>query len=273
MTLGPESGDRGEFIRRQRNAAIERMISLSIVSHNQKELIGPLLNDIQRFCSTHALQIIITHNVPEGNPFQTQGFPFPLQVIENRRPQGFGANHNQAFRRTSGDFFCVLNPDLRLPRDPFGSLCQLLSGDREIGVAAPAVQTTALEPADNARFFPTPARIIKRILTRGTRLDYPVDQTPRYVDWLAGLFLLFPSPLFAAMNGFDEKFHLYYEDVDICARLRLKGYRVILDPRVQIIHQARRHSHRKLGYLQWHLVSMFRFFHSDVYSALRRRGL
>jgi N-acetylglucosaminyl-diphospho-decaprenol L-rhamnosyltransferase len=247
------------------------MITLSIVSHNQKELLGLLLDDIQRTCSVQPLQVIVTHNLPEGNPFQTQRFLFPLDIIENIRPKGFGANHNQAFQRTRGDFFCVLNPDLRFPQDPFDSLCQLLTSNPQIGVVAPTVRSKSLEPADNARLFPTPVRIFNRIVMRRNRLDYPVDLTPRIVDWLAGLFLLFPSTLFAAINGFDEKYFLYYEDVDICARLLLTGHQAMLDPRVQVIHQAQRHSHRKIKYLGWHLASMLRFFHSGVYSGLRRR--
>jgi N-acetylglucosaminyl-diphospho-decaprenol L-rhamnosyltransferase len=249
------------------------MITLSIVSHNQKALLGLLLDDLQRVCSFHPLQVIVTHNLPEGNPFQNQRFLFPLEIIENVRPQGFGANHNQAFQRARGDFFCVLNPDLRFSRDPFNSLCQLLAGSPQVGVVAPMVHNEFSEPADNARFFPTPVRIFKRMVIRENRLDYPPDRTPRSVDWLAGLFLLFPSPLFAAIKGFDEKYFLYYEDVDICARLRLTGYRELLDPRVQVIHQARRHSHRKIKYLGWHLASTFRFFCSGVYSALRQRDL
>jgi len=93
------------------------------------------------------------------------------------------------------------------------------------------------------------------------------------VDWLAGLFLLFPFRLFTAINGFDERYFMYCEDVDICARFRLAGYGVFWDPRISVIHQAQRHSHRRLNHLKWHLVSLVRFFNSEVFTALRQRLL
>jgi N-acetylglucosaminyl-diphospho-decaprenol L-rhamnosyltransferase len=61
--------------------------------------------------------------------------------------------------------------------------------------------------------------------------------------------------------------------VDLCARLRLAGYEVLWDSRVSVIHQAQRHSHRRLNHLKWHVVSLIRFFNSEVFAALRGRWL
>ena len=79
-------------------------------------------------------------------------------------------------------------------------------------------------------------------------------------DWAAGMFMLFRSDAFRRVNGFDENYHLYYEDVDICARLRAAGLCVVVDPRAQVVHFGGRRSHREMRYLRWHLASMMRFF-------------
>lgn len=87
--------------------------------------------------------------------------------------------------------------------------------------------------------------------------------------------MLFRRDAFEAVGGFDERFHLYYEDVDLCARIRLSGKEVILCRSVEVIHDARRESHRNMRYFAWHLVSMLRFFMSRPFFhlvVLRRAG-
>ena len=81
-----------------------------------------------------------------------------------------------------------------------------------------------------------------------------------YPDWVAGMFMLLPVRTFEDLGGFDVRFHLYYEDVDLCARLGQASKRIICDLRVSVIHDARRDSHRKLKYLNWHIASMRRYF-------------
>ena len=252
---------------------IEPLITLSIVSHLQGEMVNHLLKDMQRVCHEPVLRVILTLNLPEQLPFRPEAFPFPVELIQNPRPLGFAANQNQAFRQASGTFFGVLNPDLRLPRNPFPRLCSALEAGKQIGVIAPGVEDEAQTIADNARRFPTPSRILKRILGKSLQPDYPLVGRPIPVDWLAGLFLLFPSRLFTAIHGFDERYFMYCEDVDICARIHLAGYEVLWDPRISVVHQAQRHSHRRLNHLRWHVVSLIRFFNSEVFSALRRRSL
>jgi GT2 family glycosyltransferase len=245
------------------------MITLSIVSHRQGPLLGSLLDDIQTYCGHHPLAVELTLNLPERLPFSASSFSFPLRILENTRPRGFAANHNQAFARSQGDFFGVLNPDLRFQADPLAPLCGLLAANPRIGVTAPLVQNEAGETEDSARHFPTPGLILKRILFRKTGLDYPLSAGPFPVDWLAGMFLLFPRSVFSRIKGFDEGYILYCEDIDICARLRLTGFEAYLHPGIAVLHQARRHSHRKLNYLKRHVVSLIRFFRSEVFFALR----
>jgi GT2 family glycosyltransferase len=249
------------------------MITLSIVSHRHGEWLGPLLSDLQRYCGHHPLTVILTLNLPERLPFSSVSFSYPLQIIENPAPRGFGANHNRAFARSRGDFFGVLNPDMRLTADPLAPLCALLSSNPRIGVAAPLVKNAAGETEDNARRFPTPGKILRRILSRQTAPEYAVLSRPFPVDWLAGMFLLFPRPVFSRITGFDERYFLYGEDLDLGARLRLAGFESFLHPGIAVIHEARRDSHRNPTYLKWHLISLLRFFNSEVFKALRARYL
>jgi GT2 family glycosyltransferase len=124
---------------------------------------------------------------------------------------------------------------------------------------------------DSARRMPTPAGILRRIFG-GMREDgYDVGAPLVEPDWVAGIFMLFPANVFREAGGFDERYHMYCEDVDLCTRLRLLGYRIVQDRSVRVVHDARRESHRKWNHLAWHVGSLTRFFLSGVYKNARRR--
>jgi GT2 family glycosyltransferase len=239
---------------------------LSIVSHHQGDLVFKLLQDLQRLCLSMDFKVIVTQNTPERLSFTKNDFDFKLEIIENPFPKGFAANHNAAFRSDFSEFFGVLNPDLRLVQNPFILLLPHLT-DLRIGLVAPKIVDGMNKVEDSARLLPTPFRLFKRYWRgkRERRGDYIMGDQIFFPDWVAGIFLLFPSRVFGELNGFDERYFLYFEDVDLCCRLRLAGYNIILDPWVSVVHNARRDSHTKIQYLSWHILSGMRFFSSRVF--------
>lgn len=241
-----------------------QLTSISIVSHLQGRLVANLLVDIERYCAGEALEMILTLNLPEELPIVVDDFSFPIKIIYNPAPLGFSANHNQAFTHASGQFFCVMNPDIRLSDDPFPALLSCLQ-DSSVGVAAPIVVGDSGEMEDSARRFPTPFKILCKAFGGCKNSDYVVKDEPAFPDWVGGMFMLFPRDIFKRLDGFDQSYFLYYEDVDLCARLRLLGYGVALCPNAKVVHDARRDSHRSFKYLRWHLASMIRFFCSPPF--------
>lgn len=245
-----------------------KSVSVSIVSHGQINLILNLLQDL-KMCKDIVAEVLLTLNLDEPFPSEFNSLPFPVIVIKNRYPKGFGANHNQAFSQSSGAFFCVMNPDIRFEQCPMSALKNCLDETRA-GVVAPVVMNALGEPDDSARKFPTPGKIFRKLLSSPVRPDYKINAGPYQVDWLAGMFLLFPRHVFQQLNGFDEGYFLYYEDVDLCARAKLEGLTVMVCGDVRVVHHAQRTSHRQLRYMNWHLRSMVRFFLSPVYRQLNR---
>lgn len=239
-------------------------ISISVVSHGQINLIKNLLADINEYCQNSSLELILTLNLHEELPFAKEDFSFPIRVIHNLTPLGFAANHNQAFKYAQGQFFCVLNPDIRLISDPFTVLRKHLQKE-SIGMAAPLVVSTDGNLEDSARLFPTPLKILCKLFGGCKGSDYIISDMPVYPDWVGGMFMLYPKIIYEHLRGFNEKYFLYYEDVDICARLRLLGYKVVLCPDAKVVHNARRSSHGSLKYLKWHISSMLQFFCSRVF--------
>ncbi len=247
-------------------------ISISVVSHLQIALVAQLLGDLEAHCTGSSFELILTLNLDETLPIEVNGFSFPIKVVRNEVAKGFGANHNQAFKQARGQYFCVMNPDIRLDSNPFESLMACFR-HAKLGVVAPLVLGEDGEVEDSARRFPTPLSILCKAIGRCKDNDYVIGEAPFSPDWVGGMCMLFSRTLFEQLDGFDERYFLYYEDVDICARTRLLGYEVMLDPQAKVTHHAQRTSRRSLIFLRWHFTSMMRFFLSPVCWRLRSLDL
>ena len=234
------------------------MLSISIVSHRQAGLVHDLLSDIERLCVPAPLEVILTVNVPETLLFTPKEHLFEFVVLNNGSPRGFGANHNAAARLARGEFFCVLNPDIRFRENPFPPLLKLLA-DESVGAVSALVVGPHGAMEDHARRFPRVATLLQKAFL-GTRQDYPgLTGSVHSVEWIAGMFMLFRSAVFRKIGGFDERYFLYYEDVDLCARLRAARYDIRVEPAARVAHDARRESRRNVRHMAQHLVSMLRY--------------
>ena len=238
----------------------ERDITLSVVSHRQNALVNRLLEDLQRACADR-IALVLTQNVPDPVPLATAGLSCPVEVISNERVKGFGANHNAAFARCRTPYYCVANPDIRLGADPFPPLLACLA-DNGNGAAGPLVRNPAGAAEDSARRFPTPGNLLRKALGGRAAPDYPSDRGPQEVDWIGGMFMLLRSETLRAVGGFDESYFLYYEDVDLCRRMRAAGKAIMYQPAAEVIHDARRGSRRQPRLALHHLKSALRYFRS-----------
>lgn len=230
------------------------MITVSIVSHGHGDLLWPLLDSLIKFPEVN--QIILTFNIPERLPLRYES---DVILISNSSPKGFGENQNLAFRLCDQEYFCVINPDIFLDVNPFPAL--IANSSPNIGVLAPMVVDSKGVIQENARFLPTPIDILfRRAFLKKKAYTFAAYDLPFCPQWIAGMFMFFSREAYQTVAGFDEKFYLYVEDVDICLRLWRRGLKVMLDPRISIGHNARRDSHKKFKYFFWHVTSLFYFY-------------
>lgn len=217
------------------------------------------------------MRVIVTLNLPETRPVMTAAPGFELEWVENLNPLGFAENHNAAFERCRTQFFCVLNPDVRLNVDCFFPLLACLT--RLPGVAGPRVVTPSGSLEDSARRVPGPLRLLYRHWKRRYEPDYSATAAEQKVDWLAGMCLMFDADSYRAVGGFDEKYHLYCEDVDICLKMHVTRRHVTWVQNSVIVHDAQRASHRRLRYLVWHVSSLLKLFVATAYWRFRLRAV
>lgn len=245
-----------------------KKFSLSIVSHGHQAYIVPLLHQLASL-GQGEFEVVLTLNVPEELPVELETLPFKVYLIVNPSPQGFAANHNAAFMLSNGDHFVVLNPDIRLIDDPFPALSAMLECSAG-SICAPLIVGNNGDVEDSARNFPSPYLLVRKLICRLFNLRLPREIVPQnekmlMPDWAAGMFLVIPRHIYASLRGFNERYFLYFEDVDFCARARLAGFDILVNKEIRVIHEAQRDSHRKLQFLIWHLTSAIKFFASEAY--------
>ncbi|MBC7842664.1 MAG: glycosyltransferase [Gemmatimonadaceae bacterium] len=236
--------------------------SISIVSHGHGPHVGALLHDFSRLLESPnagRCEFLITLNIPEDEGFLAAGKSLRVHLHRNSERLGFGANHNAAFERSRGRHFVVVNPDIRLRSFRLDDFADALT-DASVGAVAPRVVDSAGMLQDSVRRFPTIKRLAWRYLSRDWRSEYAPTKSNQVVDWAAGMFLVVRNEAWRQVRGFDERFFMYFEDVDLCRRLGTHGWRVLYVPSLEVVHDARRATHRDPVHLRWHVRSALRYF-------------
>lgn len=244
-------------------------IAVSIVSHGHAEQVRQLLALLSRPGATPVQRVWLTLNLPEPElaSWVMKPWSFDLQLLVNATPLGFGANHNQAFAReasmpNAADRFAVLNPDLSWQSDPFPALLAALEAP-SAGCAFPLQLDTQGQVQDHRRTLPGPLALLKRHVSRQTSTSVTSP------EWVNAACLLFPSHVYQAVGGFDTRYFMYCEDVDLSLRLQLAGHKLVDASAAQVVHDASRASRRDLRHLAWHVSSLLRLWCSPVYRRYR----
>lgn len=243
-----------------------------MVSHGHGHLLQRLLSQMNSQPRLAGAHVVVTLNLA-SEAFDASPYTLlDLQVIRNVKPKGFGANHNAAFQHCETSWFCILNPDLALLSDePFTKMLANLSNDSSAsvvptGLIAPRVISADMAPEDSVRANLTPWSLALRAM--GHRERHHVDGIARRGTpffWVAGMCLLVRDEAYRAVDGFDERFFLYCEDYDLCARLYNAGWAIRLDEKACIIHEAQRDSHRSAQHLIMHLSSLVKVWFSMAF--------
>ena len=247
--------------------SVSTSMVVSVVSHGHGNLLQTLLQQL----ATQALQaaapitrVVLTQNIPEPDPIApASGWPFALELIRNAQPKGFGANHNQALAGARESQVCVLNPDVRVLDDgqrPFAQMSQVAS-EPGVGCAYPLQVDEHGVLQESERELPSPSALWRRRVLK---------QGQKQVDWVNAACMVIPADVWRSVQGFDEGYFMYCEDVDLSLRIRLLGLRLQRVP-VRIEHAGQRASSRQWRHLLWHVRSLLRLWSSSPYRQMVAR--
>ncbi|HWD51046.1 MAG TPA: glycosyltransferase family 2 protein [Acidimicrobiales bacterium] len=172
-----------------------------------------------------------------------------IAVVDPGRNLGYGAAANRGAAATRSELILVCNPDLSVRSGALGEMATALDSDPAIAVVGPLIRTPEGERYPSARQFPSMIDAAGHAMlgqfvprNRFTRayqqadLDRGVD-TVWPVDWVSGACFLVRRSAFEQIGGFDERYFMYLEEVDLCWRLGQAGWRVGYAPAAVVTHQ------------------------------------
>lgn len=160
--------------------------------------------------------------------------PLPLEVVRNSDNLGFAAACNQGAAGSSADYLLFLNPDTRLLPDTLARVTEFMDGDPASRVGICGVQILGRDgrPDISCERFPSLrilfgkmtglARLLPRIFPRH-HLSPAELRRSGFVDQVIGAFYFVRRDLFTRLNGFDERYFIYFEEVDFALRARRAG--------------------------------------------------
>lgn len=232
-------------------------VVLSVVSHGQQALVERLVCSLDRYLhfKENKIRIVVTENTDQYVNIKSE--KFPLEIIQNLRPKGFGSNHNAVFEKFSSEYFLIVNPDICL-KEPV-NLDEVLRdlSKRNIAISSPSILNSQGEMEDNKRANLTVQNILRRKL-------FPTKFVERF-DWYAGMFLIVKSDVYRKLKGFDPKFFMYVEDCDLSMRARQKNFKLGDAMNFIVIHDAQRSSRKKLRHFLWHVSSLTKYLVANLW--------
>jgi N-acetylglucosaminyl-diphospho-decaprenol L-rhamnosyltransferase len=228
-----------------------------VVSYNSAGDLEGLL-DCAPLRNSFSRVVVVDNASTDGSPEMAERAG--VDVVRRSYNDGFGAAANAGIRLTSGSLVALLNPDIRFDRDDVPSRLAQHFINSSMGLAAPGLLLPDGLIQDSARVVPSPVDLVLRRRDRFRGAIRPAEATA--VPWVVGAFMMFRRSAFESIGGFDERFLLYFEDMDLCVRLRSRGWKVLLDPNVVVAHRHRAASRKSL--LGWstrqHIRSAVRFY-------------
>jgi len=224
------------------------MVSISIVTYNNDKVIKKCLQNIFKNTNKTDFELIIVDNKSSDNTVSIIEKDFKnIRLIKNNRNIGFGAAHNKAIKLGRGEYHLVINPDIIFTEDSIEKLLNFMEKNPDVGLISPKIilsngsiqylcrRLPSLFDFIIIRFMP---KFIRNFFQ--ARIDYYEMRETGYnkitdVLFLTGAFMLIRSSVFDKIGVFDENFFMYFEDVDLCRRIK-KTSRTVFYPHTSVIH-------------------------------------
>ena len=264
-------------------------LSIVIVTHNSLSLVEECLRSIEQYPPSFSFETIIIDNAStDGTPEMIAGKFENVRLVANDENTGYSRGVNQGIKLGSGRMILILNPDIVLREGSIDNLIAFMDKTPHAGIAASKLlYLDGRIQYSCRRFYTLQALIFRRtflgkLLPRAKPLrehlmtDYDHEEV-REVDWVTGACMLARREAIEKVGLMDERFFLYFEDIDWCYRMKNQGWSVFYVPQSVMIHRFERASAKSVFRKPFiiHLLSMLRYaekWNRIFYFLRRHRG-
>lgn len=176
--------------------------------------------------------------------------PDNTRLIRNRENAGFGRACNQGIAASTGEYVVFINPDAVVEKDFFERMQAFFEGHSRVGIVGPRIldaegglQLSARREISMVSGLLGRTSLLTRLFPKSSfvKNQFPAVSdldSPTAVDWVSGACMVARRGVLEELGGFDERFFMYFEDADLCRRVRGAGWLVYYLPDVEVIHQT-----------------------------------
>ncbi len=229
-------------------------ISIIIVNYNSGSLTKQCIKSIKNSGTKLDLEIIVVDNASSDDSVELLKSEFSdIKIIANKKNKGFAFGVNTGIKNADSRYILILNPDITLIDDPLTKLYNFMERAPKCGIVGAKLLNPNGTTQNSCFRFINPLIILyrrtflgklpfgKRALDWFLMKDFDHEST-RNVAWLLGSCLFVRKEAIRKVGLMDERFFLYFEDVDWCRRFHDAGYKVYYFPEAEMMHYHKRSS-------------------------------
>jgi GT2 family glycosyltransferase len=225
-------------------------LSIIIVNYNTHDHLNKCLSSIYEFTKNLNYEIVVVDNNSSNRDVEKFQNKYPnVKFVFLKRNEGFGAGSNIGAKEAKGKNLAFLNPDIILKENSLYELFKYIENNIDVGICSGLLTNNEGIPQYCFNKFPgikwefheafgiLQSKIIKNLLSHSFIVNE--EKKEFEVDWFHGACIVIRKEIFLQIGGFDENIFLYYEDVDLCHRVKKLGFRIICLPYIRIFHYER----------------------------------
>jgi GT2 family glycosyltransferase len=220
------------------------MVSVILVNYNDLKRTREAVKSVKQWSPESEIIVVDNNSKDESVEGLRREFP-DIKLLSLSRNRGFGAGNNRGAAAAHGEYLFFLNSDTLLLEDTPSLLAAMMEAEPQIAACGPR-----LVNGDNTfqlSFGPDPSllnewklRRIQRVLQKGDPSVRARSESRSSgmmeVDWVTGAAIMVRRDVFEKVRGFDETFFMYFEDADVCRRIRKLGWKVLYVPATKVVH-------------------------------------
>jgi GT2 family glycosyltransferase len=249
---------------------MEFTVSASVVTYNNANEIDTVLNCLEQSSIIKNLRIFVVDNKSVDNTVNiVRENHSTARLFVNDVNKGYGGGHNTVISKLDSKYHLVINPDIKFNNTLIEEAISFMECNPNVVLMIPQICDFNWIPKDIPRRDPTIRYLVGSYLSKYTGMfskwrnqyctvDTPCDQ-PYEIQFCSGSFMVFRTESFCRINGFDERFFLYFEDCDISRRIRRYG-KIICNPLISVCHLGKRESHANFKAFVRMIESGIRYF-------------
>lgn len=258
-------------------------LSILIINYNAKYFAEHCLLSVKKACEGIAAEILFWDNHSSDGSCTYLETKFPgVQFFWNGENIGFGKANNELLKYAKGDHILFLNPDTIVPEDCFSRCIGFFKKQRDAGaLGVRMIDGSGVFLPESKRGFPNASASFYKITGLGKLFPrskifaayhaghLPEKETNR-VDVLAGAFMMISKAVLEKVEGFDEAFFMYGEDIDLSYRIKQAGFANYYFPETTIIHFKGESTNKSSPSYNKHFYGAMKLFADKHYSGFRR---